>query len=661
MKKLLVLWLAAALLTAAGCGRQEQPQPPKTPPAEVTETIETRPRSVESLPEAFPMRLHFSSGAGGWQTVLDLQRDGSFTGEYRDSDMGSTGTDFPNGTAYLCAFEGRFGDFRTVDGSILTLTLEELTALTTEEEVWYEEGVRYIGSAPYGLVEGAVFLLYPPETPVAGLEGNALSGWPLMEEDTDTLGCWGLSDPARQQTFFDWSHWFPEGEPEPTPSPEGTGESAAEAAQQTGPQPPAEPEEAEPAESPEQAPEPEQAPAPMAVYEVEGIRIRLPAEVIPQLLVEVPEVCPEESPHGMTLMTVHEKASVEAAEADFGSGEGTGFLFGISRLDRVGFENLMQYDIPGCAVFATDGTDYYAVTTATDVQFYRSGDAFHDEAAWADWEALYALTESVPADILEQNDLTPCSHRDLYHQAFTYEGNHVYVNYYPYFTVDGSHDNFETLVLSQPAAQGPGGIWCVERMVDPHGNTYLIFPGQDVPAAAWYAARQTAHDEGTESHLATPLRAAEDFLRSGGWFSGELAEGSLEETSSMDEGYIDANRKLDRILPGLLTGREVEAEEILACLAAFRGDTWAFMGRSYYGSDWWPPLLTAVESVAIGEDQEARCAALQNFYLTSYGRYEEALRPLLLAQFESDPEAANAALALWSEAQQARLRAALAD
>ena len=26
MKKLLVLWLAAALLTAAGCGRQEQPQ-----------------------------------------------------------------------------------------------------------------------------------------------------------------------------------------------------------------------------------------------------------------------------------------------------------------------------------------------------------------------------------------------------------------------------------------------------------------------------------------------------------------------------------------------------------------------------------------------------------------------------------------------------------
>ena len=127
----------------------------------------------------------------------------------------------------------------------------------------------------------------------------------------------------------------------------------------------------------------------------------------------------------------------------------------------------------------------------------------------------------------------------------------------------------------------------------------------------------------------------------------------------MDEGYLDANRKLDRILPGLLTGREVEAEEILSCLAAFRGDTWAFMGRSYYGSDWWPPLLAAVESVAIGQGQEERCAALQNFYLTSYGRYEEALRPLLLAQFESDPEAANAALVLWSEAEQARLRAAL--
>ena len=380
---------------------------------------------------------------------------------------------------------------------------------------------------------------------------------------------------------------------------------------------------------------------------------------MPKLLVEVPEACGEESPHRLTLLTVHERASVEAAEADFGSAGGDGFLFSIARLDRVALEDLLENDSPGCEVFATDGTDYYAVTTATDVRFYRSGDAFHDPAEQAEWSALYALTESVPADVMAENGLTPYSVRDLYEAAFTYEGNHSYVNYYPYFAVDGSHDNFYTLVLSQPVTQGAGGIWYVERMMDAHGNTYLIFPGQDEPAAAWYGARQAAHDAGTESHLLTTLGAAEEFLRSGGWFSGEIAEGSLEETSSMDEGYMDANRKLDRILPGLLTGRNVAEEEILACLAAFRGDTWAFMGRSYYGSDWWPPLLSAVESVAVGEGQEARCAALQNFCLTSYGRYEEALRPILRAQFEADPDAFNAALALRSQEEQAILQAAL--
>ena len=667
MKKLLVLLLAAALLTAAGCGRTEQAQPPETPP-------QTEPQAVESLPEAFPLTLHFSSGAGGWQTELTLRRDGSFAGAYHDSDMGSNTAESPNGTVYLCAFEGRFGDFRTVDDTTLALTLEELTVLTEETE-WVEDGIRYIPSTPYGLEGGTDFLLYGPETAADTLTDSGRMGWPLMEEDTDTLDCWGLHNVTEDQTFFDWSYWFPEGEPEETaeqadpPAPEQAGPApqttGGEAAQNTGGEAGAPAGgtggestsgEALPAGTGEAAAQ--TAPA-MAVYEIEGIRIRLPADAVPKLVVDIPTACAEESPHTLTLMRVHERASVEAAEADYGESDGIGFLFGFSRLDQVAFEDLAQNDYPGCSVFATDGTYYYAVTYPTDVQFHRSGDGFYDEAAWAEWEALCGLQDSVTADVIEQNGLTACSHRDLYTRAFTYEGNHVYVNYYPYFTVDGSHDNFETLVLSQPVRQGAGGIWCVERMVDARGNTTLIFPRQDVPAAEWYAARQAAHDAGTESHLLTTLGAAEDFLRHGGWFSGDLAEGSLEETTSMDEGYLDANRKLDRVLPGLLTGRNVETEELLACLAAFRADTWAFMGRSYYGSDWWPPLRSAVESVAIGEGQEARCAALQNFYLTSYGRYEEALRPLLTAQFESDPEAAKAALSVRSEAEQAAIRAAL--
>lgn len=215
MKKLLMLLLAAVLLTAAGCGGKEPATQP-APPAEPTQTepLPAEPQAVESLPEAFPMTLHFSSGAGGWQTVLTLQRDGAFAGQYLDSDMGSTGDGYPNGTAYLCDFEGRFGDFRQLDDTTLALTLEELTVLTTETEPWIEGGVRYFPATPYGLEGGTDFLLYAPETAAKTLTMGGLSGWPLRGEPTDTLDCWGLHNAAANQTFFDWSYWFPEGEPE---------------------------------------------------------------------------------------------------------------------------------------------------------------------------------------------------------------------------------------------------------------------------------------------------------------------------------------------------------------------------------------------------------------------------------------------------------------
>ena len=216
MRKLLILlMLTAWLLTAAGCGKQEPAQTPE-PPAEPTQTesVPADPAAMTLLPDAFPMKLHFSSGAGGWGTELTLQRDGSFTGQYHDSDMGSGGTDFPNGTVYLCGFEGQFGDFREAEYGSVALTLEELTVVTEQSEPWIEDGIRYIPSTPYGLEGGTDFLLYGPETPWETLSDSALMGWPLSGEPTFTLDCWGLCNTAQQQTFYDWSYWFPEGEPE---------------------------------------------------------------------------------------------------------------------------------------------------------------------------------------------------------------------------------------------------------------------------------------------------------------------------------------------------------------------------------------------------------------------------------------------------------------
>jgi len=74
------------------------------------------------------MEWCFSSGAGGWSTDLWTQADGSFTGEYHDSEMGETGEGYPDGTIYVCRFSGQMSVAAQVDEktktSAIRLTLE---------------------------------------------------------------------------------------------------------------------------------------------------------------------------------------------------------------------------------------------------------------------------------------------------------------------------------------------------------------------------------------------------------------------------------------------------------------------------------------------------------------------------------------------------------
>jgi len=634
MKKLLILLMIATVLGTVGCGKKPDSPPPAPEAPQAQEPQE--PQAVASLPDDFPMVLHFSSGAGGWQTELTLNPDGTFTGQYHDSDMGSMGDGYPNGTVYICDFEGRFGNFQQAEEAALSLTLDELTVLTNESEPWIEDGIRFVPAEAYGLTGGTEFRLYLPEYNAATLSENARMGWPLMESGSETLGCYALHNVTEDQTFYDWDFWLSD-----PPAP-----------------PPVQPEDAEPPQPPKVSPpSSENVPADrgdiLSVYETGGIHISLPAKYLPQLLVSTGQEQETFSPHFHPLLTVHERASVEAAQADFGDSSGFGFLFGIELLDQLGFEELVQYDYPGCTVFARDETHYYAITRPTDVQLYRLNGDY--TSGTEDWETLNALGDTVCQNIIDQNGLTPYSHRDLYAQPFTYEGQHIYVNFYPYFTADGSHDNFRTLVLSQPAVQGQGGIWCVERMLDEFGSTYLVFPQAEVPAAEYYADRQAAHDAGLETELLTALGAAEAYLREGNWFSGELAAGSLEEMTVVDSDYMDTNRKLHEVIPALLTGSGVSDEELLACIGDFRPDTWGVLGRTYYGSNWWPPLLSALENAALGENQENRCGSMMRFYLTCYGQYEAAVREILNHQKDKDPQAFVAALEAFMPEQQAQL------
>ncbi|MBQ6893390.1 MAG: hypothetical protein IJN48_04215 [Clostridia bacterium] len=170
MKKLcIILLLTSVLFSCTNTDIQTTVTttvPETTLPVTEETAAETTTEEIISVPEDTHMDFVFLSGAGGWWTDLTVKRDGSFFGEFHDSEMGSVGDDYPNGTVYVCNFEGLFKNFEKVNEYTYSMSIDHID---TEHEVgseWIEDGTLYIASEPYGLNDGYEFLLYTPDTPV---------------------------------------------------------------------------------------------------------------------------------------------------------------------------------------------------------------------------------------------------------------------------------------------------------------------------------------------------------------------------------------------------------------------------------------------------------------------------------------------------------------
>lgn len=108
----------------------------------------------------------FTSGAGGWGTVLYIEPDGSFFGEFHDSELGESGVDY-DGSVYISKFNGTFSSLFKIDEKTYSM---EVTSLTTENEPDTEEildGVRYVYTLPYGVELGEEFKVHLPDIDVS--------------------------------------------------------------------------------------------------------------------------------------------------------------------------------------------------------------------------------------------------------------------------------------------------------------------------------------------------------------------------------------------------------------------------------------------------------------------------------------------------------------
>ncbi len=174
---------------------EPQTQPPTEPPTQ---------SEAEILFQAMSGVYIFSSGAGAWGTSLDLSEDGTFSGSFHDTDMGSRGENY-NYTVRSCDFTGAFTDVEKINDYTYSAKIENLeykNPAGTEEII---DDCKYIYSDAYGIYGGDIFFIYTPEATMEDLPYEFKS-WKIGLYDAPSdqkLGVYGIYNVTKQNGFFE--------------------------------------------------------------------------------------------------------------------------------------------------------------------------------------------------------------------------------------------------------------------------------------------------------------------------------------------------------------------------------------------------------------------------------------------------------------------------
>ena len=154
----------------------------------------------------------FSSGVGGWSTDMQIFPDGTFIGNFHDSEMGETGDGYPDGTVYVCVFSGQMSVVEQAAENVWKLRVDELTLHDEPgtEEIF--DGIRYVNTQPYGVSAGDEMLLYAPGTPV-DVFSEDMQFWAHVrdrEEPPSALDTWFLMSEKNESGFvgYDFSAYL---------------------------------------------------------------------------------------------------------------------------------------------------------------------------------------------------------------------------------------------------------------------------------------------------------------------------------------------------------------------------------------------------------------------------------------------------------------------
>ncbi|MBQ9826972.1 MAG: zinc ribbon domain-containing protein [Firmicutes bacterium] len=165
------------------------------------------------VPDLFakvPKEYIFTSGVGGWGTVITINEDGSFSGSYEDHNYGESGDGY-DGTQYVCEFTGKFTDPVQINAFTYAFKLTDLqytTGPAGESRIVNDPSgyrMRVVSSEAYGISGGDVFYLFAKGAPVSRLPKQFMD-WmymPLISKRSDIyLSGFGLYNLEQQCGFY---------------------------------------------------------------------------------------------------------------------------------------------------------------------------------------------------------------------------------------------------------------------------------------------------------------------------------------------------------------------------------------------------------------------------------------------------------------------------
>lgn len=164
-----------------------------TPFIEIADTSDFADNEKLTYEDLEGKEFWFYSGAGGWGTSLKIHGDGSFIGNYEDSDADSVSK---------CDFSGRFTNLRKTGPYEYTM---KCTDLKFERKPGTEERVKgrmVYYSDPYGFDDAEEFKVYLPGKKVNELADGFLS-WSHEEAASDYLQCYGIYNVGGRQGFVE--------------------------------------------------------------------------------------------------------------------------------------------------------------------------------------------------------------------------------------------------------------------------------------------------------------------------------------------------------------------------------------------------------------------------------------------------------------------------